>query len=346
MLTFARELITRASIVICTHNPNRRIFAPCLEAVARLRLPEKRHVECVIVDNGSRDPVAEIPFVREFLAGFPGAKVIQEPQLGLSRARIAGLEASRGEILVWFDDDNLPADDYLEHAVSLIERYPWVGAWGPGTVDVRFDGAVPAWIAAKHRNIFQERQLRHVQYGCVVGWTDYYPSGTGLIVRRSIMEAYAGAFGQGLLKAVDRRGESFSSCGDAQIVWTAVKDGFAAGVAPQLKLEHRIAAERARAGPIAQMLFGVYASSAPALVGVFPEEQAAIREQIRRPLGYLVELSSMIVRRSAGLLRRRSAPIRFALAVRLGEICGRHEAVGLEVPGFVTWLVRLLRLKK
>ena len=45
-----------------------------------------------------------------------------ENEPGLTAARVRGINESEGELLVFVDDDNLLADDYLERAVEIARR--------------------------------------------------------------------------------------------------------------------------------------------------------------------------------------------------------------------------------
>lgn len=82
------------SVVVCTHNGSRTIRG-CLESLKKL---EYRNYEVIVVDDGSMDGSAAI--AREY-----GVKLIETQNHGLSSARNTGLEAARGEIVAYIDDD-------------------------------------------------------------------------------------------------------------------------------------------------------------------------------------------------------------------------------------------------
>jgi hypothetical protein len=97
------------SVVLCTRNRAKTLSA-CLAALACLVLDVP--FELVIVDNGSTDNTAAI------LAAFALAQaglvmLINEPRMGVSRAKNAGIQAARGNIIVFTDDDCYPTPDYL-----------------------------------------------------------------------------------------------------------------------------------------------------------------------------------------------------------------------------------------
>jgi hypothetical protein len=113
------------SLVICTRNRARQLQT-CLAAVARIRC--WRPWETVIVDNGSDDDTRAIAqaFLRD---GAVDGRYVWEPRPGLSRARNAGLDASRGTIVAFTDDDCYPAADFLERVCEVFAD-PRIGFMG------------------------------------------------------------------------------------------------------------------------------------------------------------------------------------------------------------------------
>jgi len=65
-------------------------------------------VEIIVVDNASTDKT------REVVAKFPRVKIVEEKNKGLTRARQAGLNAAKGDILVYIDADTLARKDWFE----------------------------------------------------------------------------------------------------------------------------------------------------------------------------------------------------------------------------------------
>src|SRR5262245_53584827 len=109
---------TRTSVVICTHNPDPVLFSKCLEAVAALRWPSDCAPEVVVVDNRSETPLAQMSWVSDALVRIPGARLVREDSLGLSFARSRGFREAAGELIICFDDDNVPTPSYVESAME------------------------------------------------------------------------------------------------------------------------------------------------------------------------------------------------------------------------------------
>ena len=85
----------------------------------------------------------EIFFPRNgILAWHPVARHLREDKLGLSFARQRGALDARGDILVFVDDDNVLAPDYLA-LVATIMRDASIGALGGAGIPIFEDGSPP-----------------------------------------------------------------------------------------------------------------------------------------------------------------------------------------------------------
>ena len=125
--------MTRLSVIICTHNPKRDYLDRVLAALAAQTLPAAQW-ELLLIDNASDERLA----LPGHLAWQPRARLIREDTVGLTPARLRGIDESDGDILVYVDDDNLLASDYLRTAVELFESHPFLGTIGPGVLEPEF----------------------------------------------------------------------------------------------------------------------------------------------------------------------------------------------------------------
>jgi len=115
--------------------------------------------------------------------------VLLDRQRGIAQARNAGIEASTGEVLVFLDDDAIPAKSWFSGLMSALDTYPDMVAFG---------GRV---IGSDHANLYG--QLRDQVYyretfgawyvdprdsGDIVG-PPYVNGGNGAYRRSSIVEA-------------------------------------------------------------------------------------------------------------------------------------------------------------
>jgi glycosyltransferase involved in cell wall biosynthesis len=168
------------SIIVATRN-REPVLAQFLEAVGRLpRVPDW---ELVIVDNGSIDGTntllncasKKLPIV-----------MIYEPQPGKSRALNAALAVAKGEILLFADDDIIPAPSWLSALHEASMANPNINVFG-GKIVVKQD-IIPRWIAASHNLhaiLLSEQNLGERPF---LFCYDKYPIGPNLAVRRRNLE--------------------------------------------------------------------------------------------------------------------------------------------------------------
>jgi len=330
-------MIRGISIVVPAYNPQDRIFGRVLDAITALDRPPSCHVECVIVDNRSTPPLVDRPIVQSFLAVCPNARLVREEVAGLTSARLAGIRATSGDVVVVFDDDNVPTRDYLQVVTRCAEEYPFVGVWGPGNVDVELLDSVPAWLQQRVKGSHGQKHHQSVEYGCIRGrWLDCYPHGMGQVIRRDVADSYRHAVETGTLTASDRKGSSLASAGDNQIVWHAVALGAAAGLHPDLKLRHLIPAKRTTLPYLRRLNFGCAVSHLQALAQSFPQETAAWRGYAPSNLRLAMQAARVVVQSA---VRNRMRFLTVDLAELLGQWCGYLSVAGRNAH----WTFRLAK---
>lgn len=234
------------SIVVCTHNPDQIIFRRLLNALQQQKVDDASRVEIIVVDNNSSSPVCNL--INQPLFSKSGFKIeiVEERNPGLSNARIAGARKAKGEWIIFFDDDNEPATDYVHSLKLLISRNNKVGCWGPGVVEVEYIGKKISGWYRHNRHFFQQKCMKVEQIGFSPAWLDCYPFGTGLCIKRELVLSYSSQIVKGKFTLSDRIGKKLVSGGDTQMVLHAVKKGFYAGTSPKLQLNHLIKKDKLR----------------------------------------------------------------------------------------------------
>lgn len=110
------------SVCICTYN-RADDLALILKSLARLRVPQGRGVEFIIVDNASTDATSAV--LNATAAHFPfPLKVVYEPICGSGAAHNCALKHARGEVIAWTDDDCVPAEDWIERILAHFDDDP------------------------------------------------------------------------------------------------------------------------------------------------------------------------------------------------------------------------------
>lgn len=330
------------SLLVCTYNPDEQAFRRTLKSIESLVFPVDTPVECIIVDNNSSTPIIQLDYVQEFIRDCSWSKVIKETQQGLTFARIAAFQATRNSVIVFVDDDNEISSLYLKELAALFAKYPSVAAWGPGKVNVELMDDVSGWFSNNCKRFFQENHIRHDEYGCVPEtWTSFYPYGTGLTIKREVMERYYSKVKSGSFSSTGRQGKSLSSGEDNQIVWEAIKMGCAAGVSPSLVITHLIPAHRANLDYVKRLSFGTAFSFLPCLVDSFPEAKpwvlaatpnslSIVRAVIRKTIQHIIKLEFRM--------------LTIDLANYLGGVSS-HYQVAQKSNSIVNFMVEQLKLK-
>lgn len=114
-----REGMIRFSIVVPVYNVQ-NYLADCVASVTAQ--PGPGDWECILVDDGSTDRTA--PMCDRLAAEIPGVVVLHQPNGGVSAARNAGIQAARGEWLLFLDGDDRMAPDLLPQLRAELDAHP------------------------------------------------------------------------------------------------------------------------------------------------------------------------------------------------------------------------------
>jgi glycosyltransferase involved in cell wall biosynthesis len=247
----------QASVIICTHNPRPHYLRRVLAAL-RAQTLQLDQWELVLIDNASREALSGATWD---LAWHPYAYHVREDELGLASARLRGMREARADMLVFVDDDNLLAPDYLEQALRIKHEWPMLGVWGCGVASPEFE-AQPPDALRDYLNKLAIRENKVVQFSNVMPCYRAVPWGTGQCLRAQVAVAYREQFEKSSIKIKDRTGPSFDSAGDLEIVYVACALGMGVGIFPQLKLVHLIPKERLEEDYLVKLVEGIETSIA------------------------------------------------------------------------------------
>ena len=197
-----------ASIVICSYNGGSTIES-CLRSMQKLRYPGE--YEVIFVDDGSTDNTPEI------LKKFPWVRNIRQKNMGLSHARNVGLEAARGEIVVYTDSDCEADEHWLYYLALALVRGKYVGMGGPNLIPDE-----GSWVAdcvglspgGPTHVMIDDREAEHVP-GCNM------------------------AFYKWALKQINGFDPQFRKAGDdVDVIWRLQDLGYSIGFAPAAQVWH------------------------------------------------------------------------------------------------------------
>ena len=219
------------TIAICTHN-RPKLLAQLIERIAPQA--ERAGVWLTVVDSASDEASARQNAA--LLDGRPLTHLIRLERPGVSLARNAALDATSTPWLAFLDDDELPADDWLEQALALCRRLPEdCAACGGDTVPLWPVGTpLPAmgWRWRQYLSLITQKgefdQSEHPHF--MIGHS---------VVRVSALRAIGGFSLQ-----LGREGTNLLSGEEVLLVDMLIQAGWRIWHSDRLWLEHAIEPER------------------------------------------------------------------------------------------------------
>ena len=132
------------SVIICTYNRDKYIYN-VLKSLA-LGTLEHSAYEIILVDNNCTDNTRQE--VEHFCNVFPqvSLRYFVETNQGLSHARNRGIKESKGDILVYVDDDATVNPEYLKTYTDWFESHPETDAAGGPIIPHYETGSEPKWM--------------------------------------------------------------------------------------------------------------------------------------------------------------------------------------------------------
>ncbi len=139
------------SIIICTYN--RAVdLGRVLDSFRYQNVDEP--TEIIVVDNNSDDHTGTVVAqAKDALKDSIAVSYVFEPVQGLSVARNAGMDAARGEILAFLDDDAAPDPGWLQAMTRFFRANDQVNAIG-GPVRPVFETDPPKWLTPGLHGIY------------------------------------------------------------------------------------------------------------------------------------------------------------------------------------------------
>jgi glycosyltransferase involved in cell wall biosynthesis len=203
-----------------------------------------------LIDNASSRPLAD----SWDISWHRGGRHIRADELGLTAARLRGIKESSGGLLIFVDDDNELAPDFLDQAVAIAGRRGNLGVFGAGILEPEFEIRPSTEIGAYLDLLALRSVSSAVQSGnpkdfrCI-------PWGAGLCVTRSVANCYQKFVEEvGINAVLDRRGRRLFCGGDDLFSRIAVEIGLEFGVLPELRINHLISASRLNQRHLLQLI--------------------------------------------------------------------------------------------
>lgn len=209
------------SIIIPTCNGSDRIAQSLL--CWNTQSAPKDEYEVFVVDNRSSDNTHAI--VERLIDGKSNFHYLYEEKPGATAARHAGVRASKGDILVFADDDILVEPGCLKEIQKAYEGHSKCVAV-TGRIELQWDKEEPEWITP-YRYLLGE-----LDYGTEICYSkDFYLNGGLMSVRRDVFERLHG-FNPDLI------GAHLIGDGDTGFVKKLFKEGLLIGYTPLAVARH------------------------------------------------------------------------------------------------------------
>jgi glycosyltransferase involved in cell wall biosynthesis len=234
--------------------------------------------ELLLVDNASQDPLEG----RVNLSWHPTARVVHEPEPGLTPARLRAIAEVESHVIIFVDDDNVLDPSYLSESMRIAQQFPCLGAWG-GQLLPEFE--IPPAVGLA--DLVEALAVREFQQA---RWSNYdsstCPYGAGLCVRSCVADRYAQIAATDLIRrSLGRRESSFVGGEDLDLAMTAYQMGMGTGLFPQLKLLHLIPKHRVESDYLYKICVGgTYAHHLVSFLhfGQARRSYASLRKMLRR----------------------------------------------------------------
>lgn len=193
------------SVIFCTYNREKYIYN-AMKSIAEQDFPYTDY-EIVLINNNSTDSTESI--CNRFREDYPqvGFRYFIETNQGLSYARNRGVKESRGDILVFVDDDATVFESYLPSINIFFDAYPEVNACGGPIVPV-YEVEKPKWLSHYTEQLlggalYEGDKVKPFRNG-------KYPGGGNSAFRKAVFEKYGlfnvelGRKGTGLIGAEEK----------------------------------------------------------------------------------------------------------------------------------------------
>jgi len=240
--------MTALTVIICAHNPRPEYIEATLGSIrAQQHDASTEAYEFIIIDNASKIPLVETLD----LSWHQNARIIVEDKLGLTHARLRSFHESRGDILLYIDDDNILEPNYFTEVMKAFGADEKLGAIGGKSIP-RYEVEPPVWFAETGiglacRDLGEER--------IDADWPDptspdrAYPTcapiGAGMAIRRKAYATYVEMVETDPLRqSLGRKGTDLASGEDNDMIMSVLEQGYSIAYLPQLSLIHLIPGSR------------------------------------------------------------------------------------------------------
>ncbi len=131
------------SVIICCYNSEKRL-PETLKHIALQQVDDAISWEVLVINNNSSDNTREVAIQEWNTYQTPDLRfeVIDEPKPGLNHAREKGISESKYKYVIFCDDDNWLAENYVQDAYNILHSNNRIAVLG-GHGEPVFESAIP-----------------------------------------------------------------------------------------------------------------------------------------------------------------------------------------------------------
>lgn len=221
---------------ICTWNRS-KLLERTLENLVRVHVPAGVEWSILVVNNVCSDDTDQV--IARHASQLPIRRLF-EPTPGLSHARNCAVEASRGDLLLWIDDDVFVDANWLSKYVQAAREHPAASFFG-GPVEPWFEVPPPDWVVknlSRLNGVYALRDLGERACPFLSHRAEFLPFGANFGVRVSAQKQFA------FDPQLGRVQTSMLSCEESALLASMLKAGHTGFWVPDARVRHFIPKER------------------------------------------------------------------------------------------------------
>jgi hypothetical protein len=193
-----------------------------------LDIPPGVDWELLVVNNNSTDTTDDV--IERHSHILPIRRLF-EPKPGKSHALNLAIRESRGEYILWTDDDVLVDRNWVVGYCEAFKRHPQASFFG-GAIEPLFVGSLPPWLQRTWRQVAQAYAYREFGDKPIPFHTYFLPCGANLAIRADVQAKYCYDIRLGPRPNSTLRGE------EVTILKTMVADGHEGWWVPDAGVRH------------------------------------------------------------------------------------------------------------
>jgi glycosyltransferase involved in cell wall biosynthesis len=228
-----------ATVLIATYN-RARLLDDTLDSIRRMRVNPARRWEAIVVDNNSSDDTRAV--IERHARDFPvPLHYLFEARQGRSSALNTGIQAAKGSVIAFTDDDVVVCEGWLDSACDALAGPDRRLAYAGGPVHPIWEAPPPSWLDVEHGDLWGTIAIQdHGPQQFVYEEQRKVPLGANMAALRSVFDEI-GAFSPDLGRSSGRLvlGQEVP-----ELLWRARAAGFRGVYVPGMYVAHHVPARR------------------------------------------------------------------------------------------------------